>query len=293
MYDNELRQRRSAPKEVEVSLMEKILDKAETVANKGFDLCQLISFLIVVCILLAVAGEGVYHLGLLTGIIHPELFEITPEYDSVSMYNAPFEGAQVALVLYNASLAHHTKFINDARKANSAHKVQLASLDCGSYAKACEASSLAYNRKHLADKIPEEFEINGDEPEMIFVEHGTVTDSYHGSQKDGTLLTSVHSGRVETILKWLDLASSRGESRKKEIEKKRDEEFKNMDYGGGGGYPGGYPGRYGGMGRYPGMDGRGLDYEGFDYEKMMKGMKGDADTPNDDDATPPDSDATD
>ena len=216
----------------DVSMVEKLMDRGEAVANKASAIFQSISMLFAAATVFACVAEGIHLFSLHAGIVHPELIELEPPIeDYISTFTEPFENTDAALILFNSSLRHHRSFIQAARTANAKHKVLLVTVDCDRF----EAGCL---NVHIADAIAEHLppdrgiDWNGDEPEILYIEKGYAVDSYHISQRDGSVKRlpegASRAERVQAMLEWMDVAHARAPDRKGIIDKKRDDGTKRQ-----------------------------------------------------------------
>ena len=177
---SELRQRRP-PAAAKVHWSDTLLDKVETVGRKGYDACQVIMVAVLIAVAVCVVCEGVGHGMELTGLRQPDMHEVPIDYGRISLHMKPFQGKTVGLVLHNSTLHH--KFMKDARAANSHHKVDLVSVDCNTDEAypACEqfiGTTIRQQAAYGIKFIPEQIHYNAEEPEVLFVDDGDVTDSY-------------------------------------------------------------------------------------------------------------------
>ena len=188
----------------------------------------------------------------------PTLKQLKPKYSGGRLPLYEQEDA-VALVVMNSTLPSHRTFLQDARKANAKHNVTLASVFCDKHEDACEHSSLV---THGKENLVPKYELNGEEPVILFLQAGRATESFHDAVKNGTVkMAAGRAGRVQALVDWLDVAAERAKERSEEAFK-HDEDIYGDGMGGMGGMGphgmggmGGYPGMggMGGMGGYPGM----------------------------------------
>jgi hypothetical protein len=244
--DSGLRRRREAAAAPKAGLADRLYDAQEYTMGKVRTFCQLLQLL---WIGLAALCGAIYAVEYADRWVHGVgLREMLPNDNH---YVPVHEHDNLALVLFNQSIAAHREFVVDARRANAKHRVKMATLDCDAHPRACHKAHL-----QVEDELVSDYEIGEDEPIVLFYHRGFSTEAWHETVASHDALTkpATRKERIASLVAWLDVAIARAEPRLEEAQQNRfnrrtpgdddflnDPEYQKM-YGGG--YPysrGGYP----------------------------------------------------